>query len=92
MNKMCIKMKFTVNLFSWGDLRRATIEVPLLCMFNQKMLCSFLQYLSLIQLNYTHHVRRTEADPWFPRGYQLPSGVRQPIILQKFCRNLHENE
>ena len=27
-----------------------------------------------------------------PEGRQLSRGVRQPIILQKFCRKLHENE
>ena len=32
------------------------------------------------------------VDPAFPSGRKLPRGTRQPIILQKFCRKLHENE
>ena len=36
--------------------------------------------------------RSAVADPEFPRGRQLPSGVRQPIILQTFCQKLKMKE
>ena len=33
------------------------------------------------------------ADLGFSRGGRIPPrGVRQPIILQNFCRKLHENQ
>ena len=32
------------------------------------------------------------ADPGFPRGRQLLTALRQPVILQNVCRKLHEHK